>query len=135
MITTHNLIKQDQVRVVLLNKEGLACLVSSKKNHSVFSLIGGKVDEGEDYETAAIRETLEETGLVITNLVKILENVMRDRKCITFIADYSGEISYDTVAEPHIVKWASIQELRNHKYEDHVRLVESSLQYRGISYN
>ena len=38
---------------------------------------GGKAEEGESIEEAAIRETVEETGVTITNLVKVAEYVVQ----------------------------------------------------------
>ena len=38
---------------------------------------GGKAEEGETIEEAVIRETIEETGVTITNLVKFAEYVVR----------------------------------------------------------
>ncbi len=37
---------------------------------------GGKAEEGESIEEAAIRETMEETGVTITDLVKVAEYVV-----------------------------------------------------------
>ena len=43
---------------------------------------GGKAEEGETIEEAAIRETIEETGVTITDLVKFAEYVVRSN--VTF---------------------------------------------------
>ncbi|WP_343035062.1 NUDIX domain-containing protein [Sporosarcina jiandibaonis] len=43
---------------------------------------GGKAEKGETIETAAIRETIEETGVTITNLMKFAEYVVHSN--VTF---------------------------------------------------
>lgn len=52
------------VSILLRNTEGLYLGVSRKDDPNAFGLGGGKVDPGETPEQAAVRELLEETGLV-----------------------------------------------------------------------
>ena len=52
---------------------------------------GGKAEEGETIEEAAIRETIEETGVTITNLVKFAEYVVQSNE--TFCkAVFTGKV-------------------------------------------
>lgn len=52
---------------------------------------GGKAEDGETIEEAAIRETIEETGVTITNLVKFAEYVVQSN--VTFCkAVFTGQI-------------------------------------------
>ncbi|WP_338062464.1 NUDIX domain-containing protein [Sporosarcina limicola] len=52
---------------------------------------GGKAEAGETIEEAAIRETIEETGVTITNLVKLAEYVVESN--ITFCkAVFTGTV-------------------------------------------
>ena len=76
----------NHAQVVILNDKGEVCLVSRKEDHSDFGLAGGKVDEGETYEEAAIREVKEETGLDIKNLTMIFAMHRKGRMGHTFIA-------------------------------------------------
>jgi 8-oxo-dGTP diphosphatase len=53
---------------------------------------GGKAEEGETIAEAAIRETIEETGVTITNLVKFAEYVVVSN--VTFCkAVFTGKVS------------------------------------------
>lgn len=58
------------VKVVIRNVEGHCLLLkrsmSSKWNKGKWDLPGGKVDPGEDFEKALLREVAEETGLQIS---------------------------------------------------------------------
>lgn len=51
--------------LVLVEYEGLYLGVSRKDDHNDISLPGGKLEPGESFEQAAVREVLEETGLEV----------------------------------------------------------------------
>lgn len=59
---------------------GNEALLVKDVNHGKYSLPGGRMDEGEDIETAFIREVLEETSINISDLFEKLEfvNVIND---------------------------------------------------------
>jgi 8-oxo-dGTP pyrophosphatase MutT (NUDIX family) len=54
-------------RVVLENQAG-EILLQQRSDFSVWGLPGGNAEVGEDLETVAMREVLEETGLVVSKL-------------------------------------------------------------------
>ena len=119
-------------QVVLINDEGFVCLVSRKDDHSDFGLVGGSLEKGETPEEAAIRETLEETGLKISNLTLIFAMHRKNNMGHTYLADYTGEISYDKEKEPHIVKWGSMKEAMKGSFTYWNKLVNESLKSMGI---
>lgn len=48
-------------RGIIINKDGKIAILN-KKNKNEFKLVGGGVDEGEDFENAFLRESMEEAG-------------------------------------------------------------------------
>jgi ADP-ribose pyrophosphatase YjhB (NUDIX family) len=125
---------QNHTQVVLINEEGLICLVSRKNDHKDMGLPGGKLDDGETYEEAAIREVKEETGLDIKNLTMIFAMHRKGRMGHTFIAEYSGKIDYDEEKEPHKVKWGKMQEAVDGKFGYWNSLVRKSLESLDIKF-
>ena len=65
MYPTDPNVKIKTASCVLVEQQGLFLAVSRKNNHKDFGLPGGKLDIGESFIQAAIRETLEETGLLV----------------------------------------------------------------------
>ena len=65
MYPTDSSVKVKAASCVLVEQQGLFLAVSRKDNPNDFGLPGGKLDIGETFLNAAIRETLEETGLLV----------------------------------------------------------------------
>jgi len=57
--------------VMVVIKDGLILAVSRRNDATKFGLPGGKVEPGETPEVAAIRETFEETGIVVRSCRKV----------------------------------------------------------------
>lgn len=75
--------------LVVLKHEGKWLMTRHKVRGIEFP--GGKAEEGETIAEAAIRETIEETGVTITNLVKFAEYVVVSN--VTFCkAVYTGDV-------------------------------------------
>ena len=55
--------------------------VSRKYDHSLFGLVGGGVEPGEDWADALVREVLEETGLEITSMQFLFERTDPGEGC------------------------------------------------------
>ena len=126
--------KQNHANVVVLNDKGQVLLVSRKDDHSDFGLPGGKLDEGETFEEAAIREVKEETGINVKNLTMIFAMHRKGRMGQTFIAEYSGKIDYDKEKEPHVVKWGKMKEAIDGKFGYWNKLVKESLDSLEVNF-
>ena len=79
----------------------------------------------------AIRETLEETGLNISNLRLVLAIHKDGYMSYTYLADYEGEINHN---EPHVVKWLPMERLVNGSFGKYNKLVSESLKDMGVSF-
>jgi len=121
------------VSVVLINEEGLVLHVSRKDDHTDWALVGGKVDpEDESFESAAIRETKEETGLDISDLFEVYSSHKDGYMGHTYIAKYSGEINFDPMKEPHLVEWKPFVHAMNGSFGKWNTEVLGSLMSLGV---
>ena len=69
--TFEGVVHTPSVQVITITKEGKLVLleeIQPNREEPFMSLVGGKLDKGEDYETAARRELLEETGMKCSEL-------------------------------------------------------------------
>ena len=102
------------VCVLILNKDKSNFLsVSLKEDHTDFNLPGGKVEQNETFEEAAIREVKEETGLDIYNLNYLHKDLDLDFEVITYYTlSYQGIVN---TLENHVVKWLPLYDLTKSK--------------------
>lgn len=106
--------------VMLVIKDGLILSVSRKNNTFLFGLVGGKVDEGETPEQAAIRECFEETGVKVKTCVQLYKRVVPaisadglDFSTYCFYAiEWEGSPQQQ---EEGIIAWLSAEELTTDK--------------------
>ena len=125
------------VCVILQNEEGKILAVSRKDNHSLFGLVGGKVDEeDESLEIAITREAKEETNLDIFNLrlvdsreYGVSEDTLYEQNC--FVGEWSGELlsqeELNEKGETGIVMWVDKEVLENGFFGDYNKLVFNKL--------
>ena len=99
--------------VLIIDKNYNFLAVSLKNDHNDFNLPGGKVEKGETFEEAAIREVYEETGLKVWNLKELHCDFDNNVEVMTFYTkDYQNNIY---TKENHIVKWLPLYELTKSK--------------------
>lgn len=119
-----------------------AVLLQKREDFRIWALPGGGVEAGETYETAAIRETREETGLIV-EVAEHVANIHRpqlgDIQHIYLYQMVGGEIVKQS-SETVDVGWFSIDELPNNcskattKYisialSHNNQIVEETIQY------
>lgn len=110
-----------QAGVMLIIKDGLILGISRRHNKEIFGLPGGKKDET-DFSTkeTAIRETLEETSVIVKDCVLIFERIeLGDGPNGV---DYYSRCYYatDWIGEPHSseegnVEWLTSDEITKTK--------------------
>lgn len=61
--------------MLIINQQGLILSVSRKSNPNKFGLPGGKLEKDEHPKIAAVRETREETSIIVSNCLKIYSRV------------------------------------------------------------
>lgn len=80
------------VRVILINDDNKIAILH-KKNKNEYKLVGGGVDEGESYEEALKRETLEESGCKIEILSEL-----------GYIEEYRGKMNFKQFSYVYVAK-------------------------------
>lgn len=102
--------KKSNAHMVVLNGVGQVLCVSRKDDFNDFGLPGGKIEKSDiNDKSAAIRETLEETGIVVTKAKLLYAEHRKGAMGHTYLAtEWSGEIGTD---EPHVVKWGEFTDL------------------------
>lgn len=109
---------KDAACMVIINpKSGLILGVSRKNDHEDMGIIGGKREEDETIEEAAVRECLEETGITVTEMVEIFRGPARTRMVTTYLAlAWHGT---PTSSEEGVVKWIDPAELFTGTYGEY----------------
>jgi len=95
------------VCVVLKNNDNKYLAVTRKDNHKDYGFPGGKVEDNETLEGAAVREVFEETGLKIYNLKYIHEGYdIFDYHVTCYTASWIDDINMPkNENETGIVEW------------------------------
>ena len=85
---------------------------------------GGKIEDGEDFETAIKREMLEEFGVDVKVHEKITEGTFfhKGKKCSLFV--FFTEFSEDGIKKPFVLtehteyKWVDLEEIKSLEFVD-----------------
>jgi 8-oxo-dGTP diphosphatase len=94
---------------LFVNDRGEVLAVSRKDNHADLGLVGGKVDPGETFDRAVIRETEEEVGIRIISMELVFDWPDREFEAKTFrILKWEGE---PTSKEAAVTMWVAPQKL------------------------
>ena len=128
---------KEAVQVVILNPKGQVLAVSRKTDHNDFGLVGGKIDKGETPIEAIMRETFEETGLILYEggLIPIFQMHRHGYMGYTYLTDhYKGEIQTD---EDHVVRWDIFNEITHSSapFGEWNRLVAESMVSMGLHFD
>jgi 8-oxo-dGTP pyrophosphatase MutT (NUDIX family) len=105
-----------EAAVMLIVKNGLILSISRRNDKTKFGLPGGKLDQHESPWEAAVRETQEETSVIVHNCLQIFR---REEPAATpdglpfftycyYAFDWSGE---PVDSEEGVVKWLTVAEL------------------------
>lgn len=100
------------VCILIVADDGKVLSVSRKDDPNAHGMPGGKIDNGETPEQAAIRELKEETGLSVDKLNQVSLDFDGTHMVATFSGHVSGEINTD---ESGVIRWVDPHILANKK--------------------
>jgi ADP-ribose pyrophosphatase YjhB (NUDIX family) len=118
--------------VVLINEDNKILSVSRKNNHNDKNIIGGKVDKGETFTQAAIREAKEETNLDVYNLIPIFYRKDGIYKCICYIGKYKGQIEKTSDKETGITEWVDFSKIEKGSFYEYNKKLKERLINIGL---
>jgi len=105
--------KKGAAVALIFNEGGKILGVSRKHDPNDMGLPGGKVDPGEDFDQAVVREVLEETGLRVRILKHLFDKEEGDLLGRTFLCEIIGTIptEFNDPPESGRVAWVNWEDL------------------------
>jgi phosphatase NudJ len=102
--------------LVLVKRGHRFLLVHERKHEQGWYLPAGRVEAGESFAMAAVRETREEAGIDVEleGILKIQHNPERSRFRVFFLARPKDDAAPKAVADEHSLeaRWFTVDELR-----------------------
>lgn len=129
--------KIKQAACVLIENNLGEILLVTRRNSTKVGLPGGKVDEGEDVLTAAVREIYEETGIKLdpSTLMSVFVDVCKgevDYETTCFIATYDGPL-LEGQEDGIISKWGTFDDLiENSPFKEYNKKLFDALKYSSF---
>jgi 8-oxo-dGTP pyrophosphatase MutT (NUDIX family) len=94
---------------ILIIEDGKVLAISRKDDHNDFGIVGGRVEDGETFEEACIRECKEEIGLTASDLTLVFEKQLGEYHVKVFTPkSYTGTI---VESDEGIVRWLTPEDL------------------------
>lgn len=106
--------------LVLIRKGNRFVLVQERKYEQKWYLPAGRVDPGETFGDAAVREVREEAGIEVrlTGLIRIEQKIFKDamRMRALFVAEPISDAPLKSIADRHSLRaeWVSAVEVANY---------------------
>jgi phosphatase NudJ len=101
--------------LVLVKRGNRFLLVHERKHEQGWYLPAGRVEPGESFAMAAVRETREEAGIDVEleGILKVQHNPERDRFRVFFLARPKDDALPKSVADEHSLeaRWFTVDEL------------------------
>jgi len=121
---------KNKAAMVLAFNQGKILAVSRKNDATKFGLAGGKVDPGETFVEAAIRECYEETGLEAFCPIPIFSRMEPgdvDFFAVVYFVQWIGKIHETNEKETGVVKWTTWEELEEGPFGEYNKALRQHL--------
>ena len=109
-------VEPKHVLVIVKDGERLLCTIHRKRG---VEFPGGKVEDGETLQQAAIREVLEETNVAIEHLCELGHYIVYDEQpfCkVIFTANVQKQFEQSFVHETKGRKWLTVEQLKKEEH-------------------